>query len=65
MTPVSPSCNCAQPLAERPVGVRVQRSAGDEDEPRAFGLDDAPAHVAQAGVDADDANRGEAHGDSI
>src|SRR5207237_9922075 len=45
---------------------RLHRTAADEDEPVALGLDHAPAGAAQAGVDADDpdglANRWGCHG---
>ena len=47
-----------QPLAERIVAVRVDRSAGHEGQPRPLRGDHAPAHVAQAGVDAEDADGG-------
>src|SRR6185312_14565329 len=55
---------------QRQVIRRLHRTAADEDEPVALGLDHAPAGTAQAGVDADDpdglaywwANRWGSHG---
>ena len=51
-----------QALGERGCGVGLDRAATDEDQPRAGGLDHAPAGRAQAGIDAEDANRADGHG---
>ena len=47
----------AQPLAHRGGGVGVQAAGGDEGEPRPLRVDDPPARVAEAGIDAENANR--------
>src|SRR6188768_1527874 len=55
-----------QAAGQRQIVRRLHRTAADEDEPVALGLDHAPAGAAQAGVDADDpdglANRWGCHG---
>src|SRR5215207_244371 len=55
-----------QAAGQRQVARRLYRTAADEDEPVALGLDHAPTSAAQAGVDADDpdglANRWGCHG---
>ena len=50
-----------EPLGERGRRVGVDRAAGDIAEARSHDLDHAPAGVAQAGVDAEDANRAPVH----
>src|SRR5205823_10094559 len=55
-----------QPVRQWQIVRRLHRTAADEDEPVALGLDHAPACAAQAGVDADNpdglANRWGCHG---
>src|SRR5271170_2178668 len=52
-------------LGERPVSARLDRAARNEGKPRAPLLDQAVARKAQAGIDAEDANRADAHGVSF
>ena len=51
-----------QPLGERSRRVGVDRAAADIGQPGPRSLDQAPAGVAQAGVDAEDANWPDVHG---
>ena len=57
-----PVVEFAQPIGEGVAGFGMDRAAGDEGEPRPVGLDHAPAGMAQAGIDAENANRGDVHG---
>ena len=50
-----------EPLGQRGRRVGVDRAAGDIAEPRPRDFDHAPAGVAQAGVDAENANRAHVH----
>ena len=54
-----------QPLGERSRRVGLDRAAANEAEPRAGGLDHAPARRAQAGVDAENANHADGHGEGL
>src|ERR1700722_14454247 len=50
-----------QALGERGCGVGLDRAATDENEPPAYGINHAPACLAQAGIDAENANRADGH----
>ena len=54
-----------QPLGERSRRVGLDRAAANEAEPRAGSLDHAPARRAQAGVDAENANHADGHGEGL
>ena len=64
--PRKPCMDRHEPLGQRQVLARLDRAAGDEDQPVAVDVDHAPAGAAEAGVDAEDAdglaNRRGGHG---
>ena len=55
---VQPFVQLPQALAERQRTVALDAAASDEGKLAAFRDDDAPAGLAEAGIDAEDANRG-------
>jgi hypothetical protein len=59
--PHQPFMQVAQPRAHRLGGVGLQAAAVDKRKARALTFDDPPACVAQAGIDAKDANRSIGH----
>ena len=54
-----------QPLGERSRRVGLDRAAANEAEPRPGSLDHAPARRAQAGIDAENANHADGHGEGL